>query len=596
VQNDTLTYDSFGNVSSYVSNPSDVSAREKQCFTYTRRQQLNLAKNVALGVSCANAWSSTSPPARPSTPNFSDNYDYTLFGGIESGLSGVNTYGSAAHPHAVMETTAGQREMTYNAAGELEFMTSVSGAVTRSEDYVWDRLGRLSSTTVDSTTGGVTSRLTSVYNRYDVDRQRVLRIEDKPGTAPDSVTVFLPGMDVTVTVDAAGVRSHKISRYASIAGTTVAVRSVTTGGGWTIDWLLGNHQGSITAAVRSGTGAVTRNWFDPYGGERGSSTMVTDRDFLGQETDTAVGLSYLNNRYYDPTVGMFLSVDPLVAKTGEAYVYGSGNPITLSDPSGLEPVGGHQEVDKVLNDCLRYSGCSAEMTTSALVHTRDGRSVFAYLDVAKEGDLEKIDGNLSSDDISAASDPSRLDYVGDELTAAVIQSVAQRLDGRKDLWDAIDRDLSFFEQYSSWIAGAGFVLSALSFTGVCTIVCGVAAAAVSTHQASQVCAAGSQGCGLAVGAAALSVVGVGNALPSLLLRSSSGAGSAAAALGGRATVSVSAAEGIVISGSSVRPGLALSSYAHRSSALAESLAPINKVANVANVIGFSQYLEGEPAQ
>jgi hypothetical protein len=139
VQNDTLTYDSFGNVSSYVSNPSDAAAREKQCFTYTRRQQLDLAKNVALGVSCADAWSSTSPPARPSTPNFSDNYDYNLFGGIESGLSGVNTYGNVAHPHAITATTAGQRLMTYNAAGELEFMTSKSdtgtGEVSRSEDY-----------------------------------------------------------------------------------------------------------------------------------------------------------------------------------------------------------------------------------------------------------------------------------------------------------------------------------------------------------------------------------------------------------------------------------------------------------------------------
>ena len=63
--------------------------------------------------------------------------------------------------------------------------------------------------------------------------------------------------------------------------------------------------------------------------------MVTDRDFLGQETDTAVGLSYLNNRYYDPAIGMFLSVDPLVATTGFAYLYGDGNPVTLSDPSGL---------------------------------------------------------------------------------------------------------------------------------------------------------------------------------------------------------------------------------------------------------------------
>jgi RHS repeat-associated protein len=49
----------------------------------------------------------------------------------------------------------------------------------------------------------------------------------------------------------------------------------------------------------------------------------------------ALGVDYLNNRYYDPTVGVFLSVDPLVSKTGDPYLYASGNPTTRSDPSGL---------------------------------------------------------------------------------------------------------------------------------------------------------------------------------------------------------------------------------------------------------------------
>jgi len=44
---------------------------------------------------------------------------------------------------------------------------------------------------------------------------------------------------------------------------------------------------------------------------------------------------FLNNRYYDPTLGNFISVDPLVGKTGTPYLYGAGNPSTLSDPSGL---------------------------------------------------------------------------------------------------------------------------------------------------------------------------------------------------------------------------------------------------------------------
>lgn len=46
-------------------------------------------------------------------------------------------------------------------------------------------------------------------------------------------------------------------------------------------------------------------------------------------------LDFLNNRHYDPTTGVFLSVDPLVAETGFPYVYGDANPVTKSDPGGL---------------------------------------------------------------------------------------------------------------------------------------------------------------------------------------------------------------------------------------------------------------------
>jgi len=56
--------------------------------------------------------------------------------------------------------------------------------------------------------------------------------------------------------------------------------------------------------------------------------------FLDQPHDTN-GLVYLNNRYHDPQLGAFISVDPLVGQTGMPYLYGDGSPVTLSDPSGL---------------------------------------------------------------------------------------------------------------------------------------------------------------------------------------------------------------------------------------------------------------------
>ena len=49
---------------------------------------------------------------------------------------------------------------------------------------------------------------------------------------------------------------------------------------------------------------------------------------------------FLNNRYHDPITAQFISVDPLVASTGEPYIYGSANPVTYSDPDGLCPISG----------------------------------------------------------------------------------------------------------------------------------------------------------------------------------------------------------------------------------------------------------------
>ena len=44
---------------------------------------------------------------------------------------------------------------------------------------------------------------------------------------------------------------------------------------------------------------------------------------------------HLINRYYDPTTAQFLSIDPLVASTGQPYQYAGDDPVNTSDPSGL---------------------------------------------------------------------------------------------------------------------------------------------------------------------------------------------------------------------------------------------------------------------
>jgi RHS repeat-associated protein len=50
---------------------------------------------------------------------------------------------------------------------------------------------------------------------------------------------------------------------------------------------------------------------------------------------TCAAVVFLNARYQDPALGRFITVDPLVSVTRDAYGYGNNNPITFVDPSGL---------------------------------------------------------------------------------------------------------------------------------------------------------------------------------------------------------------------------------------------------------------------
>ena len=64
-----------------------------------------------------------------------------------------------------------------------------------------------------------------------------------------------------------------------------------------------------------------------------SGADVTPFGFQGSYTDPS-GLIYLIGRYYDPTTDQFLSVDPLVAFTGQPYAFTGDDPLNVTDPLG----------------------------------------------------------------------------------------------------------------------------------------------------------------------------------------------------------------------------------------------------------------------
>jgi RHS repeat-associated protein len=106
-----------------------------------------------------------------------------------------------------------------------------------------------------------------------------------------------------------------------------------------ITYLVPDLLGSIRGIVGStGTLSDTTS-YDAWGNpsDTGGLTGSTPFGFTGGYTDPT-GLIYLVNRYYDPSTGQFLSVDPDVDQTDQPYAYATGNPVSETDPTGLNVI------------------------------------------------------------------------------------------------------------------------------------------------------------------------------------------------------------------------------------------------------------------
>jgi RHS repeat-associated protein len=69
-----------------------------------------------------------------------------------------------------------------------------------------------------------------------------------------------------------------------------------------------------------------------------SSRGVCD-DVSGQRRDASAGLLFYNARYYDPTIGRFISADtmvpnPINPQDLNRFTYARNNPVRYTDPSG----------------------------------------------------------------------------------------------------------------------------------------------------------------------------------------------------------------------------------------------------------------------
>ncbi|PWJ57017.1 RHS repeat-associated protein [Dyadobacter jejuensis] len=158
----------------------------------------------------------------------------------------------------------------------------------------------------------------------------------------------------TVNIKYAGGAGHPAFEYdASNVLKRIATsegQMVPSGDTLRFDYYLKDHLGNVRLVFSEKGDILQQTDYYPFGLEidRNSPVQIPAArnainryNFLGKETQVATGYIDLQARFYDPTVGRFMQIDP-VTDTQEdqsTYQYGWNNPILRSDPNGTYPDG-----------------------------------------------------------------------------------------------------------------------------------------------------------------------------------------------------------------------------------------------------------------
>jgi RHS repeat-associated protein len=209
----------------------------------------------------------------------------------------------------------GKFEYKYDDEGNLTRKTELaSGNIT---NYEWDHRNRLSK---------VSSASQIVEYQYDAEDRRV-------GKAINGVTkekYIYDGQDIALVVGAAGTITE---RYLYGAGVDNVLSKEANG---VVTWSLGDRQGSIVDLVNEQSEMLNHFVYDSFGNRTGTTTADFRFGYTGRELDTETGLYYYRARYFDSTVGRFISEDPIGFSAGDTnlYRYVGNNATNYTDPSG----------------------------------------------------------------------------------------------------------------------------------------------------------------------------------------------------------------------------------------------------------------------
>ncbi|WP_431264066.1 RHS repeat-associated core domain-containing protein [Roseateles chitinivorans] len=285
----------------------------------------------------------------------------------------------------------GEAAYTYDAAGRMTAATgSLAGSVSDAvlSDTVIDANGRLTQwnghpATYDAN-GNLLNDGTNTYT-WD-ERNRLIRVDGARTT-----TYGYDALDRRVSRTVDGITTQVVHDGWNVASTSGSGLVVLRLNGLETDesyavyrngnqsHLLVDSLGSMRAVATADQQIVSTLSYSAYGNVSVVGSQVPDWQYTGREND-GNGLYYYRHRYYNPTIGRFISEDPIGWASGQssAYAYVGGNPLSYVDPTGLS-------VASMVSDLT--GGCSSNSFVEDVVNN--------FVDVEERTSLLQIGTSLA---------------------------------------------------------------------------------------------------------------------------------------------------------------------------------------------------------
>ncbi|MFF1598748.1 RHS repeat-associated core domain-containing protein [Streptomyces mirabilis] len=230
-------------------------------------------------------------------------------------------------PHTLDKTTgATTGSYVYDSTGN----TITRPGPAAQQTLAWNTEGKLA---------GLTEGTKETSYLYDANGELLIRRAKGDG---DTVLYLGGGTEARLTVKGT-TKTLSGTRYYAANGQTIACRTAVSGTtGTKLSFLAGDHHGTSSVALDASTYAITKRYSSPFGGSRGTkaTTWPDDKAFLGKPADASTALTHVGAREYDPSIGQFISVDPVLSidqhQSLNGYSYAGNSPVTQSDPTGLQ--------------------------------------------------------------------------------------------------------------------------------------------------------------------------------------------------------------------------------------------------------------------